>query len=341
MSDSRPLLPTARVAELDEVGGPTPWLVRSLWSEQAVGFLAGTPKSCKSWLGLDLALSVASATPCLERFEVEQPGTSLIFLAEDSLPQVRRRIAGICNRRHLDLHSLDLHVVTSPSLLLDSPDDLARLDATLEHLKPRLVLLDPLVRLHRLDENSSADVSALLGKLRHLQRKHATAIAVVHHVGKRSRAQLGQALRGSTDLHAWSDSSAYLVRKREHLELTLEHRSSPAPEPFAIELATDDNGNAYLRVCADDADSPDRDLPSPPLVELVRRRLAEAKQPLSRVALRRDLRVNNQRLGDALLRLEREGVVARTTGGWAVRQQMTPRPTAAHHPKRQLSLPGA
>src|SRR5690606_28356362 len=99
VTDPHPLLPTARVADLDEVGGPTPWLVRSLWSEQAVGFIAGTPKSCKSWLGLDLAISVASATPCLERFEVEQPGPTLVFLAEDSLHQVRRRIARSEERR--------------------------------------------------------------------------------------------------------------------------------------------------------------------------------------------------------------------------------------------------
>lgn len=118
MTDPHSLLPTARVADLDEVGGPTPWLVRSLWSEQAVGFLAGTPKSCKSWLGLDIAISVASSTPCLDRFEVEQPGPALVFLAEDSLHQVRRRIAGICNHRRLPLDSLDLHVVTSPLSLI-------------------------------------------------------------------------------------------------------------------------------------------------------------------------------------------------------------------------------
>lgn len=337
MTDPHPLLPTARVADLDEVGGPTPWLVRSLWSEQAVGFIAGTPKSCKSWLGLDLAISVASATPCLERFEVEQPGPTLVFLAEDSLHQVRRRIAGICSHRRLDIHSLDLHVVTSPSLRLDSPEDIARLDATLGHLTPRLVLLDPLVRLHRLDENSSADVSALLGKLRHLQRQHATAIAVVHHVGKRSRAQLGQALRGSTDLHAWSDSSAYLVRKHDRLELALEHRSSQASEPFPLELVTDDD-NAYLRVCSDEADSPQ--LPPPPLVDLVRRRLADAGQPLSRVALRRELRVNNQRLGDALLRLERDGFVRRSSDGWISCQRTSPNPADDQQSTQQLCLPG-
>lgn len=331
MTTAEPL-PTARVCSLDEARGPTPWLIRSLWSEQAVGFVAGTPKSCKSWLGLDLAISVASNTPCLDRFEVEQPGRSLVFLAEDSLPQVRRRIAGICQHRRLDLETLDLFVVTSPSLRLDSAEDLARLDTTLAQLRPRLVLLDPLVRLHHIDENSAAETSALLGSLRHLQRKHEVAIAVVHHIGKRSHSQLGQALRGSTDLHAWSDSAAYLLRKRDRLELTLEHRSAPAPDPFAIELVADDPDGAHLRVCADDTAAPSSAIPEPPLLDLLRKRLADAPEPLSRSALRRELRVNNQRLGDALLRLERDGIARRSAQGWAL---------ARPDPDRQLQLPGA
>ena len=327
-----PRFPTSRVADLADSGGPTPWLVRSLWSEQAVGFVAGTPKSCKTWLGLDLAISVASATPCLDRFEVEQPGRSLVYLAEDSLGQVRRRIAGICQHRRLDLSALDLHVVTAPSLRLDSPDDQARLDETLASLTPRLLLLDPLVRLHHLDENSAADVSALLGVLRHLQRKHRAAIAVVHHVGKRARSQLGQALRGSTDFHAFSDSSAYLIRKRERLELTLEHRSAKAPDPFAIELVCDDDHGPHLRVCHDDHTADAVSVPAPPLVDLVRRQLADAPEPLSRAALRRQLRVNNQRLGDALLRLERNGVARRSAQGWTLDSPERP---------DQLSLPGS
>lgn len=325
-------LPTARVGALDEARGPTPWLIRSLWSEQAVGFVAGTPKSCKSWLGLDLAISVASNTPCLDRFEVEQPGRSLVYLAEDSLTQVRRRIAGICQHRRLDIETLDLFVVTSPSLRLDSAEDLARLDTTLAELRPRLVLLDPLVRLHHIDENSAAEISALLGSLRHLQRKHSAAIAVVHHIGKRSHSQLGQALRGSTDLHAWSDSAAYLLRKRDRLELTLEHRSAPAPDTFAIELVADDSDGAHLRVCTDGVADSSSAIPEPPLLDLLRKRLAEASEPLSRAALRRDLRVNNQRLGDALLRLERDGIARRSAQGWAL---------ARPDPGRQLSLPSS
>lgn len=326
------VLPTARVDQLEEVEGPARWLVHSLWSEQAVGFIAGSPKACKSWFGLDIAVSVASNTPCLGRFEVQQHGPALIYLAEDSLPQVRRRIAGICRHRRLDLAALDLHVVTAPSLRLDSHEDQDRLQATLDALQPRLLLLDPLVRMHRIDENSSADVSALLGLLRTLQRQHAVAIAVVHHMGKRRNAQLGQALRGSTDLHAWSDSAAYLVRQRDKLVLTLEHRSAAAPDPFQIRLATAEPEQAHLELVPqhDRADDPS---PPVPLVEQVRGVLLGAQAPMPRAALRKALCCNNQRLGDALQALQRDGTIERTKQGWAVASTPTDPPQ-----REQLSL---
>ena len=324
-------LPTRRVADIQLDEAAQPWLVHSVWSEQAVGFIGGAPKSCKSWFGLDLAVSVASGTACLGRFEVAHKGPALVYLAEDSLEQVRRRIEGLCRHRGLDIGQLDLHVVTAASVRLDLEDDQRRLAATLHQLRPALLLLDPLVRMHRIDENSSADISRLLGLLRQLQRQHGVAIAVVHHMSKRTRAQLGQALRGSTDLHAWSDSSAYLVRRRGRLVLTLEHRSAAAPEPIGLALIGDEAGHAHLETRAPDTDEDDLVQPPPsPIAEQLRARLASAGAPLTRADLRAALRVNNQRLGDALLQLERDGIAARTRDGWVL---------AAHDATvRQLAL---
>ena len=309
-------LPIARVADLDDAPTHATWLIESLWSDQAVGFIGGAPKCCKSWLGLDMAVSVASATPCLGRFHVARPGPALVYLAEDSLTNVRARIAALCSQRELNLDDLDLFVVTAPSLRLDLDEDHARLDATLRAIRPRFLLLDPLVRMHRIDENSSADISQLLGRLRHIQREHHLAIAIVHHMSKRSRAQLGQALRGSTDLHAFSDSAAYLVRKRERIQLTLEHRSAPAPDPFELELAGVDDA-PHLRCVEHPVDVP---APSPSLDDRIRAALAEANRPLTRAVLREQLRVNNQRLGDALEHLAAQGLVDRTPTGWRARR---------------------
>jgi len=308
-------LPVAQAGALPEQPPDKAWLVRHLWSHAAVGLISGHPKVGKSWLGLDLAVSVASGTDCLGAFPVDAPGPVLVFLAEDPLPRVRERIASLCALRHLPLDKIPLHVITAASLRLDDPGDRDRLTATVAHFAPRLLLLDPLVRLHAGDENDSRYVAQLLGFLRTLSRQHELAIAVVHHMSKKSRAHLGQSLRGSSDLWAWTDSAAYLTRAREQILLTLEHRSAPAPDPILLVLATGVDGTTpHLRRASTDETPPHADSVADRLLRLLR----AATAPVSRVALRRQLGVKNLHLGQALTALESEHVICRTAAGWRI-----------------------
>jgi hypothetical protein len=108
-------LPVQRASELSIDSAPlTQWLVQGLWSDQAVGILGGEPKCCKSFLALDLAVSVASGTPCLRRFAVQRSGPVLLFPAEDSLAVVRQRLEGICSAAGVDFQSLPVEVKLSP-----------------------------------------------------------------------------------------------------------------------------------------------------------------------------------------------------------------------------------
>ena len=319
-------LPTSRVAALDAGAGDGSirWRIDKIWGE-GVGILGGPPKCAKSWFGLDMAVSLASGTPLLCRFAIPEPGPTLVYLAEDALPQVRSRIAGICQHRHLDLSALDLHVITAPVVRLDQDADQKRLTHTVQTLRPKLLLLDPLVRLHRLDENSSQDISALLGFLRELQRRCDVAIVVVHHMRKAVRAQLGQALRGSGDLHAWNDHGVYLTRTGtggNRIRLTLEHRSAPCLEPLELRLISNPDGSATHLEVLDSAGSDDPDDPdgseaaaAPSLHDRVLAALRRNQRPMSRSQLRDTLRINNNRLGEAIAELERTGRIQRSDQG--------------------------
>lgn len=314
-------LPTTRISEVSATAPEARWLVKGFWSREAVGLIGGTPKTCKSWLGLDLATSVASGTSCLGHFTVEDKGPALIYLAEDALPIVRERVAGIAAHRGLDLERLDVHAVTAPSLRLDHEPDQQRLRATLERLRPKLLVLDPLVRLHTCDENSSQEIASLLGYLRDIQRRHHVAIVLVHHLGKKNRGQLGQGLRGSGDLHAWGDDNAYLTRKESELILTLEHRAAPARSPVKLSLVSDVPGQTHLRVVESKSDEQGETTGSAPtsLDERVLDTLIDAGQPVPRTVLRARLRVSNKRLGDILAQLQQRGLIDRTPDGCALR----------------------
>lgn len=302
-------LPTRTAGRLDVADPEHRWLVDALWTDEGVGVIGGAPKACKSWLALEIATAVAAGIPCLGRFGVRAPGPTLVYLAEDALPAVRTRIASLCAARGLDLDALDLHVITAPTLRLDAELDFRRLVATVEAIGPRLLVLDPFVRLHAADENRAGEIAAILGRLRALQRARHVAILVVHHARKITAGMApGQALRGSTDFHAWVDCLLYLQRGPRGLQLAVEHRSAPAIDPVYLAL---DETMPHLRIV-----EPDRSGEPKPLEDRVLEALEQAHQPLRRTELRARLAVNNQRLGDALRRLQDLGLVRRGDDGW-------------------------
>ena len=308
--DLKSALPFCRVGELER-RHDTSWLIESLWLNQAAGIIGGQPKCCKSWLGIDMAVSVASGTPCLGHFSVKSPGPTLVYLAEDALPEVRLRVEGICRSRKISIDTLDLTVITAPVLRLDVERDQERLWNAVDTVKPRLLLLDPLVRLHRLDENNSRDIAGILGFLREIQRKFAVAVVLAHHSSKRASSRPGQGLRGSSDLHAFGDSNLYLTRDSDQLKLTVEHRSAAAIDPTYLELLTGDDVHLAIAGAAPMKSAP----PAATIEERILNHLTDRGQPVNRNSLRNDLKVNNQRFGLALTTLLANGRVTASSDG--------------------------
>ena len=155
-------LPTVPAHQLAERPLERRWLIDELWGNEAVGIVGGEPKCCKSFLALEMAVSVAGGVPCLRRFAPTQTGRVLLFAAEDALHVVRQRLAGIATAAGRKLADLDIHVITAPSVRLDVERDRDALAETIAALAPKLLILDPFVRLHRLDENLSGEVAPLL-----------------------------------------------------------------------------------------------------------------------------------------------------------------------------------
>jgi AAA domain len=198
-------------------------------------------------------------------------------------------------------------------LRIDQAADRERLERTIAELKPRLLVLDPFVRLHRIDENASGEVAPLLAYLRTLQRQYQLAVLVVHHARKSAgRMRAGQALRGSSEFHAWGDSNLYLRRSGGELNLTVEHRAAPSPPAIGLELAQ--RGDALaLEIVQSIAP------PSPPPISIDERitaAIAEANRPLPIAELRSLCRVRNGTLYERLTALTDAGQIVRAPEGY-------------------------
>jgi hypothetical protein len=306
-------LPVKRACDLSDSADQPKWLIEGLWADQAVGILGGEPKCCKSFLALDMAVSVASGAACLRRFRVFGTAPVLVFPAEDALAVVRKRLEGICAAARTRLDALPIYVITAARLLLDLPCDREQLRNTVAAIKPALLILDPFIRLHRSDENASKEMAPLLGYLRQLQRELHVAVLLVHHVRKGSGAKRpGQALRGSSDLHGWGDSNLYLRRRRTHLLLSIEHRAAPCQDNIPIELCANASALA-LAVKTGESElstaSAPRPMPRQDPCQRVIQAMEKLSGPVSIQRLRKICRIRTATLCQTLTILKDQGRV--------------------------------
>ena len=296
----------------------TRWLIDGLWGYDAVGILGGEPKCCKSICALSMAVAVASGRSCLGGHRVSRMGTVLLFAAEDAPATVRDRLALLSAGLGVALSELPIQIITTPTLRLDSDTDRQRLALTVAEYRPVLLILDPFVRLHRVDENVAGDVAPILDGLRQLQRAHGCAILVVHHARKgASHIRAGQALRGSSEFHAWGDSNLFLRRQQDVLTLDIEHRAASAPDPIRLTLQASERHLILQEEskAADDRDDPE-DTPEARLVSL----LTAASGSLTRREIRTALCMRAATIGVLLDQLCERGQLSRDARGYRLAQ---------------------
>jgi hypothetical protein len=302
---------TLAAGELERTTAPLAWIVDGLFLEAGAGILGGAPKSCKSFFALDLCVAIASGTSCAGRFRVLAPGPVVLLCAEDPHAVISSRLTALSRTRGRKIADLPIEVIVDSVRL---PDGLDRLEATLAATKPRLLLLDPLIRLHRADENSASEMSVILDGLRNLARSSRTAILLVHHARKAAAGNAGAGLRGSSDLAAFGDTNLYLRRLAHDgsLELKIEHRAAAPPAPLRLKLVVDDGDAPTARFTA-----AERDHQEDPTFGRVLGLIAGSPDPLSSSALREKLGVRNQVVADALRGLADAGRIRRAgRDGW-------------------------
>ena len=185
---------------------------------------------------------------------------------------------------------------------------------------------DPLVRLHGVDENTVAEIAPILGFLRDLQRRFETAVVLVHHARKSAATRPGQALRGSSELHAWGDSNLYLRRRDGQIVMTVEHRAAPGLNDVEIELADDGEGPALrLRRPLPGEAAPQPHTPERRIVQA----LAEAEKPLSQRQIRERAATRPATVAEALQQTHR-----RRTGRAGCPRAATVSPAPGAPPRR-------
>jgi hypothetical protein len=286
------------------------WQIQDLVPRNSIVVLSGQPGIGKTWLSLELAISVCAKGKAFGFYQASA-GKVLLFNSEDAPGAVTKpRIEAMCRGKQVNdlqnLFFLDTH-----TLHLDDEQHQAKFAKTMEEMKPDLVVLDPFRNLHHANENDASQMAPILGFIRELQRKYGCSFLVVFHDRKPgekdSSGSRGNRIRGSSAVEGWRDSCIFLDKEGDGPDattrLSVYHRGSRAPEPFSFNLITENTEVgltfAQLKFCGDVQFDNNQNL----ALGLISKKAATMTEVV------KNLRVNRQKGYDLVRDLLRRGII--------------------------------
>jgi hypothetical protein len=184
---------------------PPRWLVTGLLEQQSLSVLYGPPGEGKSFVALDIGLSVSQGTDWQGR-KVKRGPVVYVF-GEGGRGLMKRLNAWISsNKSRPD----NIFFMCHPVQVL-KPDELGALAAQIDHrnLKPRLIVLDTFARCFvGGNENDARDVGVFVDAIQNFQRDIGGAAALIVHHTTRARPKDE---RGSTALRGAADTMLHLT----------------------------------------------------------------------------------------------------------------------------------
>ncbi|MEM9085787.1 MAG: AAA family ATPase [Pseudomonadota bacterium] len=223
---------------------PPEFLIDGMIETDSLGLFFGDPGCGKSFLAVDLALSVASGTAFHGRNVKSGP---VFYIAGEGHNGLARRFEAWSRRRGVALQGVPLFKSTRAAQLLDGESAKAVSEAVHElaeqHGAPALIEIDTLARnFGPGDENSTAEMGKFIAAVDDLKAQFpGCTIAIVHHSGHadKQRARGAMALKGALDFEYRMEKNEATIRLTN---TKMKDAEPPAPIAFTLEGVQLDDG---------------------------------------------------------------------------------------------------
>ena len=229
-----------------------------------VTVLAGAPKVGKTLLASQRAL--------------ETGRTALLIIEEGSLAGISYRL----RRQADDLGLVDppLSVMHRQRIRLDNRASVARVREYVAELRPDLVVMDPLNRLHGADENRPTQMTPVMDALARIAYDFGVAVLAIHHLAKPSqdrRGDIWDRFRGASAIRSGTDANLAMDGTGDLIHLVGEFRDA---EPLSEYLQLDREALVFRSV--DGPKSVGKIDPDALRAFVVERRQVTARETMSR-----------------------------------------------------------
>lgn len=173
------------------------WLIQDWLPDKSITFLVSPPESYKTWILLDLAVSISTGLPFLGQARVNKTGPAMIIQQEDSHGGLTERLALIAEQKMGMAANLgneawqipcipDLPIYIHPSRMLRFDNDkvLKELEEQIKTIKPRVILIDPLYSTTSGVDNYMAGLANQMMILKTWRDKYGCSFVLAHHSKK-------------------------------------------------------------------------------------------------------------------------------------------------------------
>jgi len=205
------------------------YLIDPILIEGTVSLLGAYTGSGKTIASLSIIKSILTGEPLWRKYPVLRTGP--VLLIDEETPQgfLRERIERMGFTMDLPLYFLHFQAVR-----LDQEDCFNSLMDKIEDVKPVLVTIDSLIRVHRQKEDDAIQMASVVNRLRKIANSGPTVLVIHHH--KKGEGPLSQKLRGSSDIPGGVDIEYALVRKDEYLEFSSVKTRTQPLEPIRLKM---------------------------------------------------------------------------------------------------------
>jgi hypothetical protein len=204
---------------------PVEWLVDGLLTKHGFSVLYGEPGAGKSFLAIDMALSVAYGKAWHNN--PVQRG-AVLYIAGEGVGGLGKRIKAW--QAHHKLTADVPFYVLPTAVRFREPEDVERLLRTIDNLDTKFsaVFVDTVARaLLGGDENSATDMGLFVDACEIVKRHCECAVVAIHHSGK----DAARGMRGSTALLGAVDTSIKVSKLEETVTLATEKQKDAEPMP--------------------------------------------------------------------------------------------------------------
>ena len=206
---------------------------------QGLFILAGAPKIGKSWLALDICLSVAKGEPVLNANT--NYGTALYLCLEDSKIRIQNRLYEMT-----DVPTENLHFALLANSIGSGLEEQIE-SFIFEHHDTKIIFIDTLQKI-RSDspDNTYATDYKELSVLKYIADKHSVAIVLVHHLRKTKDPDPFNMISGTTGLSGCVDGSFVLSESKRGSRNATLYCVGRDIENREIELKFDNNTHRWI-----------------------------------------------------------------------------------------------